>query len=95
MFVIYYLIAMCVFAGVNACLLSCLYRRPLNSYFTAVFFSIVLAEFGHLFLSPGHSHFVFVGITTNPSVHGKFLFDFSLCFAMFFSCVIDKLPSRS
>ena len=51
MFVIYYLIAMCVFAGVNACLLSCLYRRPLNSYFTAVFFSIVLADFGHLFLA--------------------------------------------
>ncbi len=51
MFVIYYLIAMCIFAGVNACLLSCFYRRPLNSYFTAFFFSIVLADFGHLFLA--------------------------------------------
>ena len=51
MFVIYYLIAMCIFAGVNACLLSCFYRRPLNTYFTAFFFSIVLADFGHLFLA--------------------------------------------
>ena len=51
MFVIYYLIAMCIFAGVNACLLSCFYRRPLNSYFTAFFFSIVLADFGQLFLA--------------------------------------------
>ena len=51
MFVIYYLIAMCVFSGVNACLLSCFYRRPLNSFFTAFFFSIVLADFGHLFLA--------------------------------------------
>ena len=51
MFVIYYLIAMCVFSGVNACLLSCFYRRPLNTYFTAFFFSIVLADFGHLFLA--------------------------------------------
>ena len=51
MFVIYYLIAMCVFSGINACLLSCFYRRPLNSFFTAFFFSIVLADFGHLFLA--------------------------------------------
>ena len=51
MFVIYYLIAMCVFSGVNACLLSCFYRRPLNTYFTAFFFSIVLADFGYLFLA--------------------------------------------
>ena len=51
MFVIYYLIAMCIFAGINACLLTCFYRRPLNSYFTAFFFSIVLADFGHLFLA--------------------------------------------
>lgn len=51
MFVIYYLIAMCIVAGINACLLTCYYRRPLNSYFTAIFFSIVLADFGHLFLA--------------------------------------------
>ena len=51
MFVIYYLIAMCVFSGINACLLTCFYRRPLNSFFTAFFFSIVLADFGHLFLA--------------------------------------------
>ena len=51
MFVIYYLIAMCVFSGINACLLSCFYRRPLNTFFTAFFFSIVLADFGHLFLA--------------------------------------------
>ena len=51
MFVIYYLIAMCVFSGINACLLSVFYRRPLNTYFTAFFFSIVLADFGYLFLA--------------------------------------------
>jgi response regulator RpfG family c-di-GMP phosphodiesterase len=51
MFVIYYLIAMCVFSGINACLLSYFYRRPLNTYFTAFFFSIVLADFGYLFLA--------------------------------------------
>ena len=51
MFVIYYLIAMCLFSGVNACLLSYFYRRPLNTYFTAFFFSIVLADFGYLFLA--------------------------------------------
>lgn len=51
MFVIYYLIAMCVFSGINAGLLSYFYRRPLNSFFTAFFFSIVLADFGYLFLA--------------------------------------------
>ena len=51
MFVIYYLIAMCVVSGINACLLSYFYRRPLNSFFTAFFFSIVLADFGYLFLA--------------------------------------------
>ena len=51
MFVIYYLIAMCIFAGISACLLTYFYRRPLNSYFTAFFFSIILADFGHLFLA--------------------------------------------
>ena len=51
MFVIYYLIAMCVVSGINAGLLSYFYRRPLNSFFTAFFFSIVLADFGYLFLA--------------------------------------------
>lgn len=42
---------MCVLAAVNACVLSFFYRRQLNSYFTAVFFSVVVANFGYLFLA--------------------------------------------
>lgn len=49
--VINYLIAMCVIAVLNACVLSVLYRKRLNYFFTGVFYFIVVANFGHLFLA--------------------------------------------
>ena len=49
--IIAYLIAMCAISVVNACILSFFYRRRLNSYFTAIFFAIIVANFGHLFVA--------------------------------------------
>lgn len=50
-FVITYLIAMCVVSVVNACILQVFYSKQHNVYFSAVFYAIVVANFGHLLLA--------------------------------------------
>lgn len=48
---LYYLIAMCVLAVANLCVLSFVTRKRLNVYVSAIFFFITVACFGHLFVA--------------------------------------------
>lgn len=50
-FIITYLIAMCVVSLLNACVLQVFYSKQHNVYFSAVFYAIVVANFGHLLLA--------------------------------------------
>lgn len=53
--IVVYLIAMCLLSAMNACIMQGVYSRQHNSYFSAVFYCVVVSNIGHLFLALSNS----------------------------------------